>query len=144
MNLITARSLELLLDNWRGGAATAPAYESLAARIRLLIQDGRIGLGVRLPAERELAAQLGVSRTTVTAAYSALRESRYLSSVRGSGSVTRQPHEVPAATEPASAGFLDFSKASLPAIPQLAAAARLAAEQLPAYLGSSGFDPVGC
>ena len=142
VNLVSARALDLMLDSWRGTGAT-PAYEALADRIRLLILDGRIALGVRLPAERDLAAQLGVSRTTVTAAYAELREREYLSSVRGSGSVARQPHGAGAAPEPSASGLLDFSKASLPAIPELAAAAVAAAEQLPAYFGDSGFDLVG-
>ena len=134
-----------MLDSWRGsgtGAGATPAYEALADRIRLLILDGRIGLGVRLPAERDLAAQLGVSRTTVTAAYAELRERDYLSSVRGSGSIARQPHAAVPGDQPAS-GLLDFSKASMPAMPELAAAAVAAAQQLPAYLGDSGFDLVG-
>jgi len=134
-----------MLDSWRGtgtGAGATPAYEALADRIRLLILDGRIGLGVRLPAERDLAAQLGVSRTTVTAAYAELRERNYLSSVRGSGSIARQPHAAVPGDQPAS-GLLDFSKASMPAMPELAAAAVAAAQQLPAYLGDSGFDLVG-
>ena len=142
VNLVSARALDLLLDSWRG-AGTTPAYEALADRIRLLILDGRIGMGIRLPAERDLAAQLGVSRTTVTAAYAELRERGYLSSVRGSGSVARQPHGAGVAPEPSAAGLLDFSKASLPALPELAAAAVAAAEQLPAYFGDSGFDLVG-
>ena len=131
-----------MLDSWRG-AGTAPAYEALADRIRLLILDGRIGLGVRLPAERDLAAQLGVSRTTVTAAYSELRERQYLSSVRGSGSVARQPAGHATPPDAGATELLDFSKASMPALPELAAAALTAAEKLPAYFGGSGFDPVG-
>lgn len=142
MNLVSARALDLMLDSWRA-TGSAPAYEALADRIRLLILDGRIAPGTRLPAERDLAAQLGVSRTTVTAAYADLRERDFLSSLRGSGSVARQPRGVPAPTEVASPGFLDFSKASMPALPALAAAAMAAAEQLPSYFGSSGFDPVG-
>jgi DNA-binding transcriptional MocR family regulator len=142
VNLVSARALDSLLDEWRS-ARNSPAYEALADRIRLLILDGRIGLGVRLPAERDLAAQLGVSRTTVAAAYARLREADYLTSVRGSGSVARQPHTVPAATEASLPGVLDFSKASMPAHPALAEAALAAARQLPAYLGTSGFDPVG-
>jgi DNA-binding transcriptional MocR family regulator len=142
VNLVSARVLDLLLDGWRSTGG-APAYEALADRIRLLILDGRIGVGVRLPAERDLAAQLGVSRTTVAAAYAHLRAADYLSSVRGSGSVSRQPHGVPAATEVALPGVLDFSKASMPALPAVADAAIAAARQLPAYFGTSGFDPVG-
>jgi DNA-binding transcriptional MocR family regulator len=142
VNLVSARALDLMLDGWRS-ANGAPAYEALAGRVRLLILDGRVGLGVRLPAERDLAAQLGVSRTTVAAAYAQLRESGYLSSVRGSGSVARKPRGVSEPADVSAPGILDFSKASVPALPALAEAAAAAAEQLPAYFGTSGFDRVG-
>jgi DNA-binding transcriptional MocR family regulator len=142
VTLLSARSLGLLLDSWRGDQ-TRPAYSALADRIRLLVLDGRIPLGTRIPAERDLAAQLGVSRTTVTAAYAELRNAAYLSSTRGSGSVARLPHPGLRAVEESQAGLLDLSKATLPAIPRIADAAVLAAQQLPAYLGNSGFDPVG-
>ncbi|MFP7834805.1 PLP-dependent aminotransferase family protein [Marisediminicola sp. LYQ134] len=137
---VSARALDALLTQWR---STAPAYQALADRIRLLVVDGRIPVGSRLPAERDLAARLGVSRTTITATYTALRESGHLESVRGSGSVARMPTHAPAPIEGASSGFLDFSKATMPAIPRLADAAVRAARDLPAYLGESGFDPVG-
>ncbi|PRY68162.1 GntR family transcriptional regulator [Glaciihabitans tibetensis] len=142
MNTLSARALALLVDGWRG-AGSAPAYLALADRIRLLILDGRIGLGARVPAERDLSAQLGVSRTTVSAAYARLRDAGYLSSVRGSGSVARLPSGTESLPDSAAFGFVDFSKASMPALPAVAAAAQRAAEQLPAYLGGSGFDPVG-
>ena len=45
--------------------------------------DGRLPLQMRVPAERELAAALDVSRTTVAAAYEALREAGILNSRRG-------------------------------------------------------------
>jgi DNA-binding transcriptional MocR family regulator len=142
MSSISARVLASLVLGWREATA-APAYSALAGRIRLLILDGRIPLGTRVPAERDLAAQLGVSRTTVTATYSELRDAGYLDSVRGSGSVARLPARAPVSIENAHAGYLDFSKASLPAIPALADAAQRAAAALPAYLGDSGFDPIG-
>ena len=142
MNLISARSLDLMLAGWRVAGAT-PAYEALADRIRLLVLDGRIGPGARLPAERDLAAQLGVSRTTVAAAYAELLARDFITSVRGSGSIARQPHSASTPPDSAETGLLDFSKASLPALPEVAAAAVAAAEQLPAYLGTGGFDPVG-
>jgi DNA-binding transcriptional MocR family regulator len=139
MSTVSARALAAFLVGWRDAGV---AYAALADRIRLLILDGRVGSGTRLPAERELAAQLGVSRTTVTAAYAELRDAGYLLSVRGSGSVAQLPHRAPVSTEPQS-GYLDFSKATMPAAPEVLPAARLAAEQLPAYLGESGFDPMG-
>ncbi|CAN5298360.1 PLP-dependent aminotransferase family protein [soil metagenome] len=139
MSSLSARQLAILLVGWRDGGV---AYSALADRIRLLILDGRIASGTRLPAERELAAQLEVSRTTVTAGYAELRDAGYLSSVRGSGSMAQLPFRAPAAVE-SQPGYLDLSKATMPAIPGVVPAARLAAEQLSAHLGDSGFDPVG-
>jgi DNA-binding transcriptional MocR family regulator len=140
---LSARALVSLLDGWRGLGAS-PAYVALADRIRLLVLDGRLSLGTRLPAERELAAQLGLSRTTISAAYAELRDSGYLESLRGSGSVVRLPgrNAVPLETI-AGPEFLDFSKATMPAVPAVAAAAERAAALLPSYLGESGFDPIG-
>jgi DNA-binding transcriptional MocR family regulator len=140
MTSLSARALATLLEGWRDAGV---AYAALADRIRLLILDGRVGSGTRLPAERELAAQLEVSRTTVTAAYAELREAGYLHSTRGSGSVAQLPHRTLPPANPLQTEYLDFSKATMPAIPQVVSAAQLAAEQLPGYLGESGFDPVG-
>ncbi|WP_213815411.1 PLP-dependent aminotransferase family protein [Glaciihabitans sp. dw_435] len=142
MSSLSARALATMLDGWRS-VASAPAYMALADRVRLLILDGRISLGMRVPAERDLAAQLGVSRTTVTAAYTELREAGYLDSVRGSGSVARLPVQRAPMIEPLGNELLDFSIASLPALPAVVGAAQRAAQLLPAYLGSAGFDRVG-
>ena len=57
---------------WNLGAA--PAYRELADVVRLLVLDGRVALDTALPSERALSEALGVSRTTVTAAYGHLRE----------------------------------------------------------------------
>ena len=136
---LTARALVARLDEWR---SAAPAYRALADRIRLLILDGRIAVGTRLPAERELAAQLGVSRTTIAAAYAELRELGVLESTRGSGSIARLPagrlldHGI--GREPH-----DLSKATMPASPRLVDAMRAAVERLPEFVRESGFDPVG-
>jgi DNA-binding transcriptional MocR family regulator len=140
---LSARALASALGSWRG-LTTASAYGALADRIRLLVLDGRLALGTRLPAERELAAQLNLSRTTISAAYAELRDSGYLESLRGSGSVVRLPSRGSVPQEaPAPPEFLDFSKATMPAVPAVAAAAVRAAALLPSYLGESGFDPIG-
>src|SRR3954451_19918645 len=140
---LSARALASALGDWRGLAAS-PAYAALADRIRLLVLDGRLALGTRLPAERELAAHLELSRTTVSAAYAEPRRSRYLDRIRGSGSVVRMPSRGADPLEPMlTPDYLDFSKAALPAVPNVAAAAERAAALLPAYLGESGYDPIG-
>ncbi|PJJ65518.1 PLP-dependent aminotransferase family protein [Compostimonas suwonensis] len=139
---LSARALDTLLGDWRGAA---PAYQALADRLRLLTIDGRIPIDTRLPAERELSTVLGLSRTTVAAAYRELREAGFLQSVRGSGSAIRLPGTIPiqTASTATAPGVIDFTKAALPAAPGLADAAARAAARLPAHLGDPGYDPVG-
>jgi DNA-binding transcriptional MocR family regulator len=139
MITLSARSLASRLQDWRTSDA---AYRSLADRIRLLILDGVVAPGSRVPAERELAAELGVSRTTIAAAYAALREDGSIESVRGSGSIARIPNR-PIAIPDLGGGPLDFSKATMPAYSGLAAAMRATVDQLPTMLADSGFDPLG-
>ncbi|NOJ61079.1 MULTISPECIES: PLP-dependent aminotransferase family protein [unclassified Arthrobacter] len=140
MQVISATKLDSLLTGWRNGSS---AYTALADRIRLLILDGRVPVGARLPAERDLAVRLMVSRTTVSSTYARLRESGYLSSIRGSGSVAQLPGSQGAPAESSAGGLLDFSKAAMPASPLLAGAAMQAAVELQQYLGGAGYDPVG-
>ena len=82
-----------MLRDWRE-TSTAPAYVALADRIRLLVIDGRIPLGTRIPAERDLAGQLGISRTTVSASYAELREAGDRKSTRLNSS-HYQPSRMP-------------------------------------------------
>ncbi|WKK72140.1 PLP-dependent aminotransferase family protein [Rathayibacter oskolensis] len=137
------RALQTLLGDWREQRGTRPAYLALADRIRLLSIDGRIPTDSRLPAERELSTRLGVSRTTVAAAYRELRESGYLVSVRGSGSVTRLPGAVVHAVPSLAPDFLDFTKAALPAVPELSEAYTRAAERMADHFDAGSYDTVG-
>src|SRR5690349_16603583 len=93
MNVLKGAQLARILGRWHldSGHRDAPDYVALAGAVRGLLADGRLPLGVRLPAERELATALGISRTTVTAAYRRLRETGHLTSRRGAGSWTTMP-----------------------------------------------------
>ena len=82
--------------------AGRPAYRALADALRLAVADGRIAAGTRLPSERELTAALDVSRTTVTRAYAVLRDSGYLTSRRGSGSVATPARRAAGSAAPGS------------------------------------------
>lgn len=72
-----------LLGPWaeRGG----PLYERLARALEQAIRMGELPPETRLPAERWLAQSLGVSRSTIVAAYALLQEKGWVSSKRGSG-----------------------------------------------------------
>ncbi|MFC7244857.1 PLP-dependent aminotransferase family protein [Catellatospora aurea] len=149
---VSVRGVQLarLLGRWHALPARrrSPDYAALASSVRGLLADGRLALGVRLPAERELAEALEISRTTVSAAYRELRDSGHLTSRRGAGSWTTLPsgHRV------ASSGLwmaddeldlIDLSCAALGAPEPLLAAAREAVEDLPRYLGGAGYHPSG-
>lgn len=141
-------SLLRLLGAWRALDSAQPAYRQLAQALRMLVLDGRIGLNVRLPGERELAAALGLSRTTIAAAFDRLRDEGYLESRQGSGSVTRLPPgdapAPPADDDIASGGnLLNWTHAALPAAPGVARAYAAALDALPAHLGYLGYDPLG-
>ena len=137
--------LARLLGEWRSGG---PAYAALARAVRLLVLDGRLPLRTRLPGERELAEALGVSRTTATAAYAALREEGYLASRRGAGSWTRLPADPGAAPGPSpggtGGGVIDLSCAASAAPDgDLHAALAKATAELPRHLPGPGYDAAG-
>ncbi|MFE3880105.1 PLP-dependent aminotransferase family protein [Kitasatospora sp. NPDC059146] len=131
--------------------ARRPAYRTLAGQIRLLVTEGRLPVGARLPAERELASALELSRTTVATAYEALRGDGYLLSRRGAGSWTALPEGAPPPSDalhpvpPDEQGrILDLGVAALPAPqPWLGRAAARAVELLPQYAAGHGHYPTG-
>ncbi|WP_051715263.1 aminotransferase-like domain-containing protein [Streptomyces bikiniensis] len=73
------------LGRWSAGRG--PLYLLLAARLRRLIDEGVLPPGTLLPPDRRFATALAVGRTTVVAAYDALRREGRL--VRRQGSGTR-------------------------------------------------------
>lgn len=72
------------LSHWREGEG--PAYQRLASALKEAIESGGYPAGYRFPAERVLARELSVSRTTVVGAYEQLRQDGWLESRQGSGS----------------------------------------------------------
>jgi DNA-binding transcriptional MocR family regulator len=137
---ISARSLSAVLGPWR---TKEPVYEALADGIRLLCLDNRVAPRTALPAERELAAELRVSRTTVATAYRSLRDTGHIISVRGSGSVTlplRRSDPGHRATGPET---IDLQQASPPAWPGLAEVIAEVAGGASGLLSGVGYDIVG-
>jgi DNA-binding transcriptional MocR family regulator len=63
-----------------------PLYKQLAISVADLVSRGTIQSGEKLPATRELAGQLGLNRTTVSAAYSVLEQSGLIQGHVGRGS----------------------------------------------------------
>lgn len=145
-----------------------PVYAAVARSLRALVLDGRLALRTRLPAERDLAAALGVSRTTVTTAYDRLRDEGYVQSRQGAGSWTALPPVRMSSAEPPGAlhglrgdavpaghrygmahpapddpTFVDLGCAApgAPAIFEEAVAA--AVDELPRHSSGPGYEPAG-
>ncbi|MCP4186589.1 MAG: PLP-dependent aminotransferase family protein [Gammaproteobacteria bacterium] len=63
----------------------APLYRQLEDAIRRIVIDGELPTGARLPASRQLAEDLGVSRLTVKNAYEQLVTEQFLETRPGAG-----------------------------------------------------------
>jgi len=123
--------LEIAFQPDRSGRE--PVYRQLEAYLRELVESRRLAPGERLPATRELAASLGLSRNTVSQAYQALVEDGLLSSHVGQGTfVLRRPG--PALRPVAEPGARGFAWAGL-------FSRRAAATALPAALRAEGRVP---
>ena len=55
-----------------------PLYRQLERQLTELIENGSLAPGTTLPAERQLAEKLGISRVTVQRSYNALRQRNLL------------------------------------------------------------------
>ncbi|MFD7929166.1 GntR family transcriptional regulator, partial [Streptomyces sp. NPDC059742] len=151
------------LDAVVGGrlAGSGPLYRRLAAALRGAVRTGDLAPGDRLPAERPLAAALGVSRATVVAAYDELRGAGAVDSRRGSGTrVARLPGgalrpvdgRVRGGTSAALVqrlvdgpdGMISLSVAAEGAAPEVREAlAALLADGLDPLLAETGYHPSG-
>lgn len=168
--MVSADALADMLGGWADGAD--PLNEQLATAIARAIDLGLLPPGTRLPAERELARALALSRTTIVAAYDRLRLSGLVRSRQGSGtrvaarrpglsqpyltsleSVGADPIVVPSiGSELPSVGLLtplvddaiELTVGALPAAPHVAEAMDIAVrEDLPRLLLDFGYDPFG-
>lgn len=76
-------------------------YRQIAQQIRSLIAAGEFGVGQRLPAERDLARQLGVSRPSVREALIALEVEGWVEVRTGSGVYVLDRSNAPEASKAA-------------------------------------------
>lgn len=166
--MVSAAALVDLIGPWAAGAD--PLNEQLAAALARAIDLGLLPPGTRLPAERELARELALSRTTIVAAYDRLRLAGLARSRQGSGTrvAARRPGLTQAYLAPLDSmdsdavlmptaatptiGLLtplvdDAIELTIGALPAgsivadaMAAAVR---EDLPTLLLDSGYDPFG-
>ena len=113
-----------LLDRWSVG--TGPVSARLLATIREHIRSGQLPAGARLPSERQVAAALGMARTTVAAAFDALRAEGLLVSRTGVGTfvssagrhaTARGDDRLGSFANDPSGARIDLRSAALPAVP---------------------------
>lgn len=150
MARIPSTRLSRLLTGW-ASEGPGPLPRRLADALRELAERGDVPAGTVLPSQRELALVLGVSRSTVTAAYGFLEGEGRLESVRGSGSrlrgsgvLDRHPMEGRLASFDARAGTADLSSGALPGLGDVAeAVGALTAGDVAALLGADGYHPYG-
>ena len=140
-----------------------PLYQRLSTALQTAMERGNFTPGMLLPPERTLADRIGVSRSTVVAAYERLRESGLVERRQGSGtriapaavslaSSTREAELVEALHRNAlfrgviegTKGGIDFLGAYLPATKCLSPALLAAAnEELALSLTHHGYTPHG-
>lgn len=149
MRSVSARSLGGLLGP--DPLLARPAYRGLAEGVRRLICDGRLLVGTRLPSERTLSSELGLSRTTVGAALDLLRADGFVVTRRGSGSIVALPparaglalSQAGLMPTPVPDDVIDLTYAALPAAAGLSSAYERALAALPRHLATAGYSPHG-
>ncbi|MEK2474252.1 winged helix-turn-helix domain-containing protein [Streptomyces noursei] len=129
------------MGTWQEGPG--PAHQRLSDRLRLLILDGRLSLGAALPSERDLAAVLGTSRTTVGAAYRTLVEHGYLATRARARATVRLPQDIrpPSASArfPRASGAASASAGSAPSPHSFSASKKPAPPRTSAPLSSNSW-----
>jgi DNA-binding transcriptional MocR family regulator len=149
--------LAAVLGNWSGGSG--PLYRQLADAFKAAVVSGDLLPGTKLPAERPLAEQLAVSRSTLLAAFEELKREGWLESRRGSGTwMTRPDERVAAMADNDSARSLrvnaflrtgpaapiDLATAVLPAVPAVAEAlSGLGSAEIELLSSGHGYVPSG-
>jgi DNA-binding transcriptional MocR family regulator len=145
------------LGHWAGGRG--PVYRQLADALKAAVTAGDLLPGRRLPAERQLARELTVSRSTVLAAFDLLKREGWLHSRQGSGTwLSRPDSATPPMAERGAAHSLranpflrpgarvpiDLATAALPAHPLVAEMIdALRARDVQALTEGHGYAPHG-
>lgn len=93
-----------------------PIYRQLIRHIRSQIESGSLSAGTRLPASRDLAQQLNISRISVVNAYAELRAEGFLSAHAGRGTFIAGENNG-AAPAPNSNGHSNGASSEVPTTP---------------------------
>ena len=88
------------LDTVFAPVRSQTAFEETVDRLGTAIKLGLLNPGAQLPPERELCSRLGIARSTLRQALTALTESGHLYAVRGRGGGTFVSDPLPPADQP--------------------------------------------
>lgn len=110
--------VELLVELQRGSAL--PLHEQLERVLREAIRVGGLRAGTPLPSSRALAAELGVSRGVVTAAYDQLAAEGYLQTRQGARVRVTESVRAQSPPRPAPSLVAEFAYDFSPGLPDLA------------------------
>lgn len=110
-------------------------YQTVASRIMQLIAEANLKPGDRLPTERELGRELGVSRHTVSQAVKVLAVSGVLRSRQGSGIYVART------SPPTASGFIDVTVRGDPQQVQQLCEFRMTLEMQTARLAAERITP---
>ncbi len=94
-----------------------PIYRQLIRHIRSQIESGTLSAGTRLPASRDLAQQLNISRISVVNAYAELRAEGFLSAHAGRGTFIAGDANNPTAPSENGNGHVKTSTPEAPTTP---------------------------
>jgi GntR family transcriptional regulator / MocR family aminotransferase len=97
-----------------------PLHRQLERTLREAIRVGRLRAGTPLPSSRALAAELGVSRGVVTAAYDQLAAEGYLQTRQGAPVRVTQSVRAQSPPQPAPSLVAEFAYDFSPGLPDLA------------------------
>ncbi|GAB3293752.1 MocR-like transcription factor YczR [Parasphingorhabdus pacifica] len=144
LSRIPGRKLAELLGN----GATKTSSRGVHSGVRQLVLDGRLPPGTRLPAERDIAESLGVSRTLVARALERLRDEGFIASRRGAGSWVKLPDGDRETTNggwfpSGDPDIFNLAQAAPGAPPELGAATDRARVRLPEEFAGHGYQPHG-
>jgi DNA-binding transcriptional MocR family regulator len=139
---VSRQQLVRQLGEWRAQGSRRGSA-GLAAGIRLLVLDGQLAPGTTLPAERELAEALGVSRTMVAAAWDLLSADGLIVRKRGSGTRTAVPAADNRTEETLHEQPLDLARAAPAAVSGIAKAMDAVRSRFAAELTGHGYYDYG-
>src|SRR5260370_8863105 len=109
--------MRIALDRGTGRAGKAPLSRQIQLHFERLIGQGLLGTGVKLPATRELAQELGANRTTVALSYDELVAGGWAPTHVGQGTFVSGRVPAPGAMPRAAAPRLDSTSSPSKAAP---------------------------